>query len=89
MLWGYGGTGKAMRRALLERGKRPGWIVELHPGRLGTRIHGARVIPPEELRRVPRAPIVVSVAGATARGEIRDALARMGFEETRDYYCAA
>ncbi len=89
VLWGYGGTGKALRRALLEHGKRPGWIVELHPGRLGTRIHGARVIPPEELPRVPRAPIVVSVAGASARSEIRESLARMGFEETRDYYCAA
>ncbi len=89
VLWGYGGTGKALRRSLLEHGKRPGWIVELHPGRLGTRIHGARVIPPHELPRLPRAPIVVSVAGVTARGEIRETLTGMGFEETRDYYCAA
>ncbi len=89
VLWGYGGTGKALRRALLAHGKRPGCIVELHPGRLGTRIHGAPVIAPEELRHAPRRPVVVSVAGARAREEIRASLASMGFEEVTHYYCAA
>ena len=89
VLWGYGGTGKALRRALLRHGKTPSHIVELHPGRLGKRIHGAPVIPPPALPGLPRRPLIVSVAGDQARGEIRDALARMGFVDGRDFICAA
>jgi glycosyltransferase involved in cell wall biosynthesis len=89
VLWGYGGTGKALFRALRALGKRPAHIVELHPGRLGETIHGAPVIAPPELPRVPRRPVVVSVAGGTARAEIRHDLARMGFEELSDFVCAA
>jgi cellulose synthase/poly-beta-1,6-N-acetylglucosamine synthase-like glycosyltransferase len=89
ILWGYGDTGKALRRALLAYDKSPLYIVELHPGRLGNRIHHARVIPPQTLWRLPRCPVVVSVAGAQARHEIRQAMAQMGFVETRDFVCAA
>lgn len=89
ILWGYGATGRALRRALDQLGKRPSHIVELHTGRLGNRIHGAPVVPPSELPRLPRRPVVVSVAGAGARGEIRRALTSMGFRETHDYICAA
>lgn len=89
ILWGYGSTGRTLCRALLEHGKRPSHIVELHTGRLGNRIQGADVIPRERLAGVPRLPVVVSVAGAGPRAEIRDALARLGFIETRDYVCAA
>jgi glycosyltransferase involved in cell wall biosynthesis len=89
VLWGHGGTGRALCRAIARHGKRPAHIVELHPGRLGQVIHGAPVIPPEGLARLPRRPIVVSVAGETARRRIRDALAAMDFRETRDFVCAA
>ncbi len=47
VLWGYGGTGRALRRALSHHGKVPAAIVELHPGRIGNRIHGAEVIEPD------------------------------------------
>ncbi len=89
ILWGYGSTGKALRRALLAHKKVPLHIVELHPGRLGKHIHGALVIPPLALLHVPRQPVVVSVAGMRARHEIRDAMAHMGFVERRDFVCAA
>jgi glycosyltransferase involved in cell wall biosynthesis len=89
MLWGYGATGKALRRALLLHTKIPSHIIELHPGRLGQTIHGAPVIPPEALVRVPRRPVVVSVAGEQARHDIRDAMEAMGFVETHDFVCAA
>ena len=89
ILWGYGDTGKALRRALLAHGKHPSYIVELHPGRLGNRIHNAPVIRPEELVRVPRCHIVVSVAGVQARREIRHMMTRLGFVELRDFVCAA
>jgi glycosyltransferase involved in cell wall biosynthesis len=89
ILWGYGDTGKALRRALLAYGKSPAYIVEVHAGRLGNRIHDALVIPPAALSQLPRYPVVVSVAGAQARNEIRHAMTRMGFLETRDFVCAA
>jgi len=89
ILWGYGDTGKTLRRALLAHGKVPSHIVELHPGRLGNRIHGALVIRPEDLGRVPRGRVVVSVAGVQARQEIRQVMVRLGFVELRDYVCAA
>src|SRR4029453_4755359 len=41
VLWGYGGTGRALHHALRRHGKRPCHIVEVHAGRLGNQIHGA------------------------------------------------
>jgi glycosyltransferase involved in cell wall biosynthesis len=89
VLWGYGHTGRALRRALLAHGKRPSHVVELHPGRLGNAIHGAPVVPPEAIPGLPRRPIVASVAGETPRRRIREALAGMGLRELRDFVCAA
>lgn len=89
LLWGYGDTGKALAGALAVHGKRPSAIIELHPGRLGQLIRGVRVVSPEQLPQLPRAPLLVSVAGITPRSEIRAALAGMGFHETRDFVCCA
>ncbi len=89
LLWGYGGTGRALHRALRAYGKRPSAIVEIHPGRIGNSIHGAPVIAPERLESGPSQPLVVSVAGREARTQIRARLAGMGYRETQDYVCAA
>ena len=89
VLWGYGGTGRALAKALRAHGKRPALIVELHPRRIGKRIQDARVIAPAELPRDPGLPLVASVAGAGARAQIREALAKLGYRETRDFVCAA
>jgi len=89
VLWGYGGTGRALRRALLARGRRPSHVVEVHPGRLGNRIHGAPVVPPGALADLRRERVVASVAGAEARAKIRAALGTMGFVELRDFVCTA
>jgi glycosyltransferase involved in cell wall biosynthesis len=89
VLWGYGGTGRALRRALLAHGKQASHVVEVHPGRLGNTIHGAPVVPPEALAGLRALPVVVSVARVKPRNEIRAAMAAMGFAETRDYVCAA
>jgi hypothetical protein len=89
VLWGYGSTGRALRRALAAHGKRPSHIVEIKASRIGRRIHDALVIAPAALPGAAAAPIVVSVARAGPRAEIRAALAAMGFVERRDYVCAA
>lgn len=89
VLWGYGGTGKALRRALRAHGKRPSHIVELHPGRIGQRIHGAPVIAPTALAGLERRRVIVSVAGDAARAEIRGRLRALGLVESSDFVCAA
>ncbi len=89
ILWGYGGTGRALRRELAAHGRHPSHIVELHPGRLGQTIHGAPVIEPAELAALPRGPLIASVAGAGPRARVRGALGELGFREERDYVVAA
>jgi glycosyltransferase involved in cell wall biosynthesis len=89
ILWGHGGTGRALRRALAAHGKRPSHVVEVHPGRLGQRIHGAEVVGVDALPTLARRPVVVSVAGEGPRREIRAFMGRFGFHETRDFVCAA
>ena len=89
VLWGYGSTGRALRRALEPHGKHPSHVVEVHPRRLGNRLRGALAIPPEGLNGLRAERIVVSVAGAEARARIRARLEEMGFREGSDYVCAA
>jgi glycosyltransferase involved in cell wall biosynthesis len=89
VLWGHGGTGRALRRALAAHGKRPSHVVEVHPGRVGNRIDDAPVVSPDRLATMPRGRLVASVAGAEARGEIRAFLTAIGWEEVRDYVMAA
>jgi glycosyltransferase involved in cell wall biosynthesis len=89
LLWGHGETGRALRRALAAEGRRAAAIVEVHPRRIGQTIGGAPVERPESIPSLPRLPLVASVAGAAARGEIRALCARMGWREGRDFWCAA
>jgi len=89
VLWGYGPTAKAMRKALLVHQKTPVRIVELHPRRIGRKIHGAPVIAPEALECGAEPRIIVSVAGVGPRTRIREWLAAHGFEDGRDFVCTA
>jgi glycosyltransferase involved in cell wall biosynthesis len=89
VLWGYGDTGRSLRRALASHGKVPSHIVEVKASRIGQRIHGATVIPVEALPPLRGQKIVVSVARAGPREEIRRALAAMHFIESVDFVCCA
>jgi glycosyltransferase involved in cell wall biosynthesis len=89
VLWGFGGTGKDLRRALASLGKRPSHIIEVHPRRLGRRIHGAPVLPADAMGELRGQPLIVSVAREGPRSEVRGILEGMGFVEGRDYVCAA
>ena len=88
-LWGYGGTGRALAKALRAHDRHPAAIVELHPRRIGQRIQRAPVIRPSDLGAPGSLPLIVSVAGADARALIRAELAGRGFREGADYVCAA
>lgn len=88
-LWGYGHTGRAMRRALGRLGKTAAMIIEVHPGRLRNGIRGARVIAPDRLDALSGLPLLVSVAGERPRREIRSYLESHGRVELRDFLCVA
>jgi glycosyltransferase involved in cell wall biosynthesis len=89
VLWGYGDTGRVLCRLLAEEGREPTHIVELHPGRVGQLIRGARVIRPEALASIAGARVVVSVAGVEARTLIRKSLAAMGGHREGESYVFA
>jgi glycosyltransferase involved in cell wall biosynthesis len=89
VLWGYGATGRTLRRALAEYGKTPSHVIEVHPGRLGQRIHGAPVVGPDQIPELPAHPLLVSVAGGANREQIRAELARHGRRELVDFVCVA
>ncbi len=90
-LWGYGGTGRDLARALAEHGKRPAYIVELHPGRIGQRILGVPVVAPSGLADVrgPGDRLIVSVAGLHQRAEARRLATGQGLVENVNFVCAA
>ncbi len=89
VLCGYGETGRALYRALRAHGKRPSHIVDVHPRRIGNMINGVPVIAPEGLERLRGTRIIAAVAGSEQRQRIRAALRDLGFEERRDFICAA
>ena len=89
ILWGHGRTGRALRKELGQLGHQPAVIVEVHPRRIGETIGGAPVIAPSALTAQPPYPVVVSVAGAGPRAQIRAALNAIGFREGIRFFCAA
>jgi len=89
ILWGYGRTGRTLSAELETRGKHLSQIVDVHAGRIGNRIRGAPVIAPDDLAGLEHLPLVASVAGVTARTQIRAFLDGLGRVETVDYVCAA
>ncbi len=89
VLWGYGETGRDLRRALLPYAKTAACVVEVNPRRIGNTIHGAPVIGIDNLGALLGRKMIVSVAGAEPRRLIRAALGDVGFTEGVDFVCAA
>lgn len=93
LIWGAGRVGKRWLKDLPVRGVRVPAVVDLHPRKLGRRIYGARVVPPEALRReweALRDPLLLVAVGAPgARDDIRAWLLAEGFAEERDFLVVA
>ena len=90
-LWGYGSTGRNLARAMVQYGKHPAYIVELHPRRIGQRIVGAPVIAPAGLAslRQPGDRLIISVAGHRQRSDAREIAKTLNLVENVDFICAA
>jgi threonine dehydrogenase-like Zn-dependent dehydrogenase len=93
LVWGAGRVGKRWLRALPAAGIRVCAAVELHPRRLGKRIHGALIIPPEDLpgtmSDMEDPFILVAVGAPGVRDDIRDRAGALGLSEGTHYLFVA
>lgn len=85
--WGAGEVGK---RWLRDADAFPTVaVVDLHPRKIGRRMHGVLVIPPEDLPPVKACRVLVAVGAPGARDEIRAWLTPRGFREGTDFLFVA
>jgi glycosyltransferase involved in cell wall biosynthesis len=84
---GAGPDGKRWAKSLRAAGVPPAWFVDLHPGRIGAEIQGARVIGYEDLGRAEGAFFLSAVGRKGGRAEIRRALTDAGLTEEADFLC--
>jgi glycosyltransferase involved in cell wall biosynthesis len=88
VVWGAGLEGKPYLRALA--GALADHAVDIDPRKIGQRIHGCRVIRPEDLGPPSSERwVVVAVGARGARAEIRGFLAAAGYREPSDFVCVA
>ena len=88
-LWGYGATGRQLCRALKQFDRRPRLIIEMHAGRVGQSIADAPVLAPEQVDPTKLDRLLVSVAGAQPRQQIRKWLESRGLREGQQFICVA
>lgn len=89
-LWGAGEVGLGLARALISLGVRPAAFVELHPRKVGQRIHGAPVIHADELGPPPAEGHLLAAVGAKgARADIRARLQALGWREGEHFTAVA
>ena len=89
VVWGAGPVGKGWSRALSARGHRVAAFVEVHPRRVGQRIHGVPVVPVEGAVATPGALHLAAVGQPGAREEIRGHAARLGLRDGDDLIAVA
>ena len=87
-LWIWGAGRRTRRRAdhLLDYGIRPSAWIDIDPRKIGNRIDGVPVQPPDALvQATPRPFVLVYVANHGARDLIRADLSSRGFRPGEDY----
>ncbi len=85
--WGAGEVGKRWLREW--EGQMPEAVVDIHPRKIGRRIHHVPVIPPEVLPPPGETVVLVAVGTPGARDEIRDWFTPRGYREAVDYWFLA
>jgi glycosyltransferase involved in cell wall biosynthesis len=89
VVWGAGPVGKAWSRALRAGGHAVAAFVEVNPGRIGQRLHGAPVVSVGGAARL-RGPLHLAAVGQKgARDRIRAEAARLGLVEGVDLVAVA
>lgn len=88
-IWGAGRVGKDFARALKDEGVELRGFFDIDPRKIGQQIYGAPVRDAQNVANHRDTYLLVAVGAAGARELIREQLDRAGFEEPRDYRCAA
>lgn len=89
VIWGSGPVGKAFARELVSSGERLLGFVDVDPRKLGKQIYGAPVVSIEDATGFRDGLALGAVAGETARGEIRAAVAAQGRRDGIDFIAVA
>lgn len=89
LVWGAGPTGLTLTRQLREEGIEVKQFVDLHPRKVGQRIHGIEVLAPSQLGGFDGTHLIAAVGAFGAREEIRGELAMRGWREGAQFTCAA
>jgi glycosyltransferase involved in cell wall biosynthesis len=93
IVWGAGQMGRRLSKHLQRADVTIKAFVDIDPKKIGNTRRGAPIIAPADLPQVwhdAGEPLVLaSVPSRGARALIRNRLAGMGMEETKDFYCVA
>lgn len=85
---GAGPIGKSLARVLVAEGVEVKGFFEVHPRRIGERIHGVEVAGIESLGRKWREAVLLSSVGLPGvREEIRGLAVEAGYREGSDFWC--
>ncbi len=88
-LWGAGQTGKPWLRWLQGVGLSVRRLIEISPRKIGERIHGVEVLPPDDLAEADGTPMLIAVGAAGARELIQDHLEKRGYGTGKDAWFVA
>jgi hypothetical protein len=89
VIWGAGPIGKRWAKALAARGHRLAAFADVHPRRLGARIHGAPVLGSEEAAGIAGAVHLAAVGQPGGRDRVRAEAARFGLVDGRELWAVA
>lgn len=89
VVWGAGPIGKRWARALRARGFALRAFVEVDPGKLGSLLHGAPVVPVSAAGSFSDALHLAAVGQKGARARIRLEAARLGLVDGRELFAVA
>ena len=90
LVWGAGMEGKPWLKALRQEDLLEGRVVDVDPRKVGQKIHGCKVIRPEDLPPPGPEFLVLAAVGAPgARDQIREFLDSRGYIEQENYLCVA
>ncbi len=89
VVWGAGPIGKAWARALASRGHRLRALVEVDPRKIGRTIHGAPVVPVDEVPALAAAVHLGAVGQPGARERLRAAAAAAALVDGETFFAVA
>jgi glycosyltransferase involved in cell wall biosynthesis len=89
VLWGAGPNGKKLHRFLGEEGVVIKAVIDIDPSKIGGRIRGTSVLPPDALPGLldKRTVVVTAVASRGARQLIRSRLVSLDLCEGQGFWC--